>query len=84
MLQKVLPHTPYLDRADFMQQTFVSAFSTLRTPGDPTSAISTRAGELLRIDIKNLTGGSQASSVYVTLMAFSCVSVREAGITMLD
>jgi hypothetical protein len=84
MLQKVLPHTPYLDRADFMQNTFVSAFSTLRTPGDPTSAISTRAGELLRIDIKNLTGGSQASSVYVTLMAFSCVSVREAGITMLD
>jgi hypothetical protein len=83
MLSKCLPSNVYLDRADFMQQTFVSPFSLLRTPGDPTSALSTRSGEMLRIDIKNITA-NVATSVVVTLMAFSCVSVAESGITLLD
>ncbi len=83
MLQKALPGVPYLDRADFMAQTFVSAFDLRRVPGDPTSAISTRAGEMLRVDIKNITA-DVSQSVIVTLMAYSVVSVREAGITLLD
>ena len=83
MLQKALPGVPYLDRADFMAQTFVSAFDLRRVPGDPTSALSTRSGEMLRVDIKNITA-DVSQSVIVTLMAYSVVSVREAGITLLD
>ena len=34
---------------------FVSVFDLRRTPGDASSAMSTRSGDLLRISLKNLT-----------------------------
>ena len=83
MLQKALPATPYLDRRDFASQTFVSVFDLRRTPGDPTSALSTRSGDLVRVDIKNLTA-DVASSVVVTMWSMAVVSVKESGITLLD
>jgi hypothetical protein len=83
MLQKALPATPYLDRRDFASQTFVSVFDLRRTPGDPTSALSTRSGDLVRVDIKNLTANLAASCV-VTMWSMAVVSIREQGITLLD
>ena len=83
MLQKALPATPYLDRRDFASQTFVSVFDLRRTPGDPTSALSTRSGDLVRVDIKNLTANF-ASSIVVTMWSMAVVSIKESGITLLD
>jgi hypothetical protein len=83
MLQKALPGPVALDRRDFASQTFVSVFDLRRTPGDPTSALSTRSGDLVRVDIKNLTANLAASCV-VTMWSFACLSIRESGCTLLD
>ena len=82
-LQKALPATPYLDREDFASNTFVSVFDLRRTPGDMTSAMSTRSGDQIRIDIKGMTADI-ATEVWVTCWAMAVVSVREQGITILD
>ena len=82
-LQKVLPATPYLDRKDFASNTFVSVFDLRRTPGDMTSAMSTRSGDQIRIDIKGMTADT-AVECWVTCWAMAVVSVREQGITILD
>ena len=83
MLMKALPFTPLIDRSEFCGNMFVSAFDLQRTPGDPTSAISTRSSDQLRIEVKNLTPGL-ATEMWVTLWAFGVCAVRESGITMLD
>ena len=83
MLNKALGYVPYLDRADFASQTFVSVFDLRRTPGDPTSSLSTRSGDLVRIDVKNLTP-NVAQSMVVTLWSLSVISCRESGISLLD
>jgi hypothetical protein len=82
-LQKALPATPYLDRKDFASNTFVSVFDLLRTPGDQTSAMSTKSGDQIRIDIKGMTAGT-ATEVWITCVCLAVVSVREQGITILD
>jgi hypothetical protein len=83
MLQKALPATPYLDRADFAAQTFVIPFDLRRTPGDPTSALSTRSGDLVRLDIKNMTA-DVAQTCIITMWSMAVVSIREQGITLLS
>ena len=82
-LAKTLPATPYIDRKDFASNTFVSVFDLRRTPGDPTSSLSTRAGESIRIEIKNMTA-DVATEVWVDCWAFSVLSIRESGISVLD
>ena len=82
-LMKTLPATPYLDRKDFASNTFVSVFDLQRTPGDKASAMSTRSGDQIRIDMKNLTA-DVATEVWVTCFAMAVVSVAERGITILD
>lgn len=84
MLQKALNGAcPYVDRADFGSQTFVSAFNLCRVPGDPQTALSTRSGDLIRIDLRNLTPGV-ANTCVVTLWAYQVLSIAEAGISVLD
>jgi hypothetical protein len=91
MLQKALPAVPYLDRKDFSTNSFVSVFDLRRTPGDATSAISTRQGDQIRIEIKGLTPSSASSVVanapiecHVVLWAMAVTSIRESGVTLLD
>ena len=74
---------PYIDRKDYASNTFVSVFDLRRTPGDPTSSLSTRAGESIRIEIKNMTA-DVATEVWVECWAFACISIRESGISVLD
>ena len=81
MLQKTLPGVPMLDRKDFSTDKFISVFDLRRTPGDATSALSTRSGDLLRVDLKNLTA-DLVTEVHITLWAFAMCSVRESGVTL--
>ena len=82
MLQKALPGPVFIDRNSFCTSTFASVFDLRRTVGDPTSALSTRSGDLLRVGMKNLTG--TATECYMTIWAFGVVAIRESGVTLLD
>ena len=46
------------------------------------SAISTRSGDLLRVDLTNLTA-NVATECWMTLFAFSVTAIRESGVTLL-
>ena len=70
-------------RQDFGTDKFISVFDLRRTPADATTALSTRSGDLLRIDLKNLTA-DLVTEVHITLWAFAVCSVRESGVTLLD
>jgi hypothetical protein len=83
MLQKSLPATPYLDRKDFASNTFVSVFNLERCSGDPQTALSTRSGDQIRVDIKGLTP-DVCTECWVTIWAMAVCSIRESGISVLD
>ena len=82
MLAKALPGIPNITRDNFIRDTFTIAFDLRKVPSDPTSSISTRSGDLLRVDLTNLTANA-ASECWLTLFAFSVCAVRESGVTLL-
>ena len=86
-MQKALPNIPNISRDNFQAQTantgtFTIVFDVRKVPGDPTSAISTRSGDLLRVDLQNLTG-NLVSECWLTMFAFSVTACRESGVTLL-
>lgn len=83
MLQKALPYTPNITRDNFLGGgAFTIVFDVRKMPSDPTSSISTRSGDLLRVDLGNLTSGV-ATECWMTLFAFSVTAIRESGVTLL-
>ena len=82
-LHKALPGVPNINRDNFQTNAFTIVWDVRRVPSDPTSAISTRSGDLLRIELKNLTA-NVATECYLTLFAFSVCAIRESGITVLS
>jgi hypothetical protein len=81
--QKALPGVPNITRDNFEQNCFTIAFDVRKVPSDPTSSISTRSGDLLRVDLTNLTPNANAIDCYLTLFAFSVTAIRESGVTLL-
>jgi hypothetical protein len=81
--QKALPGIPNITRDNFEQNCFTIAFDVRKVPSDPTSSISTRSGDLLRIDLTNLTPNANPIDCYLTLFAFSVTAIRESGVTLL-
>ena len=87
MMQKTIPNIPNITRDQFTAQTantgaFTICFDVRKVPADPTSSISTRSGDLLRVDLNNLTA-DLVTECYMTLFAFSVTAVRESGMTLL-
>ena len=80
--QQALPGTPNITRDNFLQNAFTIVFDVRKVPSDPTSSISTRSGDLLRIDLQNLVA-DQATECWVTLFAFSVTAIRESGVTLM-
>ena len=80
--QKALPGVPNITRDNFLSEAFTIVFDVRRMPSDPTSSISTRSGDLLRVDLQNLSA-NEATECYMTLFAFSVTAVRESGVTLL-
>ena len=80
--QKALPGVPNISRDNFQTNAFTIVWDVRKVPSDPTSSISTRSGDLLRIKLKNLTG-DVATECYLTLFAFGVCAIRESGVTML-
>jgi hypothetical protein len=81
-MQKALPSIPNITRDNYEQNAFSICFDLRKTPGDFTSALSTRSGDLVRIDLSNLTA-NLVTEVWCTLWAFSVVGIRESGVTLL-
>ena len=83
MMQKALPGVPNITRDNFETgDRFAICFDVRRVPTDPTSSISTRSGDLLRVDLTNLTS-NVATECWMTLFAFTVTAVRESGVTLL-
>jgi hypothetical protein len=87
MMQKAIPNIPNITRDQFTAQTanngaFTICFDVRKVPADPTSSISTRSGDLLRVDLTNLTA-DLVTECYLTMFAFSVTAVRESGVTLL-
>ena len=80
--QKALPNVPNLYRDGFQTRAFTIVFDVRKMPADPTSNISTRSDDLLRVDLLNLTANA-ATECWLTLFAFSVTAVRESGVTLL-
>jgi hypothetical protein len=81
-LTKALGHQPNVTRHDFEHNTFAMVFDVKRNPHDPTSALSTRSGEMIHVQLTNLTVNA-ATEVHLSLVAFGVVGIRESGITLL-
>jgi hypothetical protein len=87
MLQKSIPNIPNITRDQFSAQTanagaFTICFDVRKVPADPTSSISTRSGDLLRVDLLNLTANA-VTECYLTMFAFSVTAIRESGVTLM-
>ena len=82
MMQKALGSVPNITRDNFQSNCFTICFDLRKVPSDPTSAISTRSGDLLRVDLQNLTA-DRATECWLTMFAFSVTAVRESGVTLL-
>ena len=82
-LAKGLGYSPMITRDDFSSDTFCAFFDFKRVPFDHGSALSTRSGDLIRIEIKNLTA-DRATKVHVVVLSYGSLAVRESGVAILD
>jgi hypothetical protein len=82
MLQRALGQTPNLTRKNFNTDAFHIVWDLRRTPGDPSSAVSTRSGDQLAFQLANLTSGL-ATECTLTMFAFDVLAVRESGPVLL-
>jgi hypothetical protein len=87
MLQKSIPGVPNITRDQFAAGTanggsFAICFDLRKVPADPTSSISTRSGDLLRVDLTNLTA-DRVTECWMVLFSFGVVACRESGVTLL-
>ena len=80
--QRALTGVPNITRDNFQENCFTIVFDVRKVPSDPTSSISTRSGDLLRVDLQGLSAGV-ATTCYMTLFAFSVVAIRESGVSLL-
>jgi hypothetical protein len=80
--QKALPGIPNVTRDNYLNDSFSIVFDVRKMPSDPTTSISTRSGDLLRVDLLNLTP-NRVTECWLTLFAFSVAAVRESGVTLL-
>ena len=72
-----------ITRDDFSSDTFCCFFDLKRVPFDHGSALSSRSGDLIRIDIKNLTADA-ATKVHIVVFSYGSLAVRESGVAVLD
>jgi hypothetical protein len=83
MLTKTLGSQPNITRREFEHDTFCIAWNIQKSPSDPTTAVSTRSGDLVRVELTNLTA-DRASECWMTLISFGVCAIRESGVTLLS
>ena len=82
-LVKGLGYSPCISRDDFSSDTFCAFFDLKRVPFDHGSALSSRSGDLIRIECKNLDP-DRATKIHVVLLSYGSLAIRESGVAILD
>jgi len=82
MFQKALGHVPNMSRFLFENQCFTIVFDIKKMPSDVTSSLSTRSGDLVRVDLTSLTADA-ATERWLTMISFGVCAIRESGVTLL-
>ena len=79
MFQKALPGVPNITRDNYLQDAFTIVFDVRKVPTDPTSSISTRSGDLLRIDLNNLVTPATGPQMecFCTCLLYTSPSPRD-------
>ena len=83
-LIKALGYSPNITRDDFVSDTYALVFDMKRVPFDHGSGTSSRSGDLIRIEVKNLAANHGARVAHVTIFAYSVVAIRERGVSLLN
>ena len=82
-LQQTLGYVPNITRdASQNGNCFTICWDLRKTPGDASSSISTRSGDLMNITLQSLTA-DVASEAWLTMFSFGVVACREQGCTLL-
>jgi len=82
MFTKALGTQPNITRREFEHDAFTIVWNIQKSPSDPTTALSTRSGDLVRVELTNMTA-DRATEVWLTLISFGVCAVRESGVTLL-
>ena len=82
MFTKALGTQPNITRREFEHDAFSIAWDLQKSPSDPTTAISTRSGDLVRVELTNMTA-ARVTECYLTLISFGVCAIRESGATLL-
>ena len=82
-LMQALPNIPNMDRDTYTQRAFTMVFDMAKVNEDSASGASTRSGDLLRIDLQNLTA-NYVTEVYLTMFAYSVCAISESGCQLLN
>jgi len=82
MLTSALGYSPNINRKCFEESAFTIVWDIKKNPADVTSAISTRSGDQIFINLTNLTADA-ATECWLTIFSFNVVAIRESGISLL-
>jgi hypothetical protein len=83
MLINALGTQPNITRNDFEHECFTIVWDLRKNPGDSTSAISTRSGDLIRCEIGNIDPTLGLTECWMTIVSFGVCAIRESGIALL-
>ena len=81
--QKTLGHVPNINRQMFQDNCFTVVFDLRKNVQDITSCLSTRTGDLCRIDCFNMSNLQAGAEIYLTMVSFGIVACRESGVSLL-
>jgi hypothetical protein len=82
LLTKALGYSPNITRYSFEKEAFTICFDLKKLPHDILTSISTRSGDLLRVEVTNMVA-DQVNECWLTAFAFGVVAVRESGVSLL-
>ena len=85
MMISALGTQPNITRRDFEHDCFTIVWDLCKTPGNAQNSISTRSGDLVRVELNGLAAGASgaATECWMTLVNYQIVAVRESGVTLL-
>jgi hypothetical protein len=82
-LIKALGYSPNISRDMFVQDAYMVCFDLQRSPFDHGSGTSSRSGDLIRIEVKNITP-DRMQLAHVTMFCYAIVAIRESAVTLLN
>jgi hypothetical protein len=83
MLTNALGTQPNITRTEFEYECFTIVWDLRKNPGDSTSAVSSRSGDLIRCEIGNIEPTIGVKECWMTIISFGVCAIRESGVALL-